>query len=279
MGIKTYWGVLYAGNNRIKKYKILQNIRIAPRHNLKYTGRSKMYKGHSFVFLLKKSGSITVEACFCVPIFFIALFSLFYIFQCLYRVNYIQDTLAGCAREYAVFGTKTLSVAALADEKIIIRYDENADIPICHVLYKMKIPFLGSEIFQLNFYQQMAINNFSGKSMSDDNKDNIDEDYVYITKSGKVYHCDRKCTYLKPDVREIQGKDVPLKRNSSGGKYKPCEKCCQDIEAEQLARAYITTYGDRYHKTSVCPKIKRDIRRVKKSETNKLPACSKCGAD
>ena len=106
-----------------------------------------------------------------------------------------------------------------------------------------------------------------------------DEDYVYITKSGKVYHCDRKCTYLKPDVREIQGKDVPLKRNSSGGKYKPCEKCCQDIEAEQLARAYITTYGDRYHKTSVCPKIKRDIRRVKKSETNKLPACSKCGAD
>ena len=81
MGIKTYWGVLYAGNNRIKKYKILQNIRIAPRHNLKYTGKSKMCKGHSFVFLLKKSGSITVEACFCVPIFFIALFSLFHIFR------------------------------------------------------------------------------------------------------------------------------------------------------------------------------------------------------
>ena len=113
MGIKAYWGVLYAGNNRIKKYKILQNIRIAPRHNLKYTGRSKMYKGHSFVFLLKKSGSITVEACFCVPIFFIALFSLFYIFQCLYRVNYIQDTLAGCAREYAVVAAGSLFGIAL----------------------------------------------------------------------------------------------------------------------------------------------------------------------
>lgn len=260
-----------------KKYKILQNNRIAPRHNLEYTGKSKMYKGHSFMFLLKKSGSITVEASLCVPVFFIVLFALFYIFQCLYRINYIQDTLAGCAREYAVSGTKTGAVAALVDEGIIIKYDEDADIPVCHVSYKMKIPFIGSEIFQLNFYQQMAINNFSGISMSGNNKDNIDEDYVYITKSGKVYHCDRKCTYLKPDIREIRGKDVPLKRNSSGGKYKPCEKCCRDIEAEGLARVYITTYGNRYHKTPVCPKIKRYINRVKKSEINKLPACSKCG--
>jgi len=92
-----------------------------------------------------------------------------------------------------------------------------------------------------------------------------------------LYHCDRECTYLKPSVREIQGKNASSKRNSSGAKYKPCEKCCHGIEAGNLAGVYITTYGDRYHKIPVCTKIKRDIRRVKKSEINKLPACSKCG--
>jgi len=277
MDIKTYWGVFYAGNSRTKKYKILQNIRIAPRHNLEYTGKDTMCKGHSFVFLYKKSGSITVEASFCVPIFFLALFSLFYIFQCLYKINCIQDNLADSAREYAAFGTKAGAVTTLADEKVFIKYDEDTDIPVCHVSYKMKIPFLGTEIFQLNFYQQMAINSFSGISMADTSGSDEDTDYVYITKSGRVYHCDRECTYLKPSVREIQGKNASSKRNSSGAKYKPCEKCCHGIEAGNLARVYITTYGDRYHKIPVCPKIKRDIRRVKKSEINKLPACSKCG--
>ena len=81
--MKTYWGVLYAGNSKIKKCKILQNIRIAPRHNLEYKCKSTVCKGYPFVFLYKKSGSVTVEASFCVSIFFLALFSLFYIFQCL----------------------------------------------------------------------------------------------------------------------------------------------------------------------------------------------------
>lgn len=277
MNIKTYWGALYAGNSSLKECEILQNIRIAPRHNLKYTDKGKPHKGHSFVFLYKKSGSITVEASFCVPIFFLALFSLFYIFQCIYKINYIQDTLADSAREYAAFGTKAGAVTALFDEKIFIKYDEDADIPVCHVEYKMKIPFIGSEIFYLNIYQQMVINNFTGISMADNSGDNVEIEYVYITKSGKVYHCDRKCTYLKPSVKEIQGNDVSSKRNSSGSKYKPCEKCCRNIDSQDIGRVYITVYGDRYHKTPVCPKIKRDIRKVKKSEINKLPACSKCG--
>ena len=278
MGIKTYWGVLYTGNNRTKKYKILQNIRIAPRHNLTDISKNIVYKGHSCVFLYKKKGSITVEASLCVPVFFLVLFSLFYIFQCLYRINYIEDSLAGCAREYAAFGTKIGAVTALADEKVIIKYDEDAELPVCHVSYKMKIPFIGAEFFKLDFYQQMVINNYSGRSMAGDGGEDGAE-YVYITKSGKVYHCNQKCTYLKPSAREISGNIVTEKRNSSGGKYKACEKCCKNIDARELAKVYITTYGDRYHRYDDCPKIKRDIRRVKKSETGGLPACSKCGAD
>lgn len=271
MNIKTYWNILYESNQIKRNNKISQNSRTAPRHSFNI-----IHKGYPCMLLCSKKGSITAEASFCVPIFFLALFTLFYIFQCLFRVNYIKDSLTDCAAEYAAFGTKIGAVAALAGDKVIIKYDEDTNLPICHTSYTMEIPFLGSRFFKLNFYQQVVINNYSGRSMKG-NSDEKGEDFVFIAKSGKVYHCDRGCTYLKPGISEVQGRIIQSKRNSSGGKYKPCEKCCKNLQAENMMGAYITNYGDRYHSTKTCPGLKRDVRRVKKSETGNLPACSKCG--
>lgn len=266
-----YWNVLYENNKIRKNNKISQNNGTAP-----WYSSDVIHKGYPCMFLRGKKGSITVEASFCMPIFFLVLFSLFYIFQCLFRINYVKDSLADCAREYAVSGTKISSVSALIDNKVIIKYSEDAETPICYVSYDMKVPFIGSRFFKLNFYQQIVINNYSGKSMKrEDNGQG--EDFVFIAKSGKVYHCDRGCTYLKPDISEIQGSMVSSKRNSSGAKYKPCERCCRNLQAEEITNAYITTYGDRYHSTKNCSGLKRDVRRVKKSETGNMPACSKCG--
>lgn len=275
MDIRTYWNILYENNKIKKNNKISQNSRTAPRHSFNI-----VHKGYSCMFLGSKRGSITVEASFCVPIFFLALFSLFYIFQCLFSINYVEDSLTDCAREYAVFGTKIGSVTTLMEDKVIIRYDEDALLPVCSTSYSMKVSFLGSRFFKLDFYQQVVINNYSGKSMKgqDGEKGEDKEDFVFIAKSGKVYHCDRGCTYLKPSISETRGSLVSSERNFSGGKYKPCEKCCKNLQAQDMATAYITSYGDRYHKTKTCPGIKRDVRRVKKSETGNLSACSKCGA-
>ena len=225
---------------------------------------------------LKSKGSITVEASFCVPVFFRAFFSLFYILQCLYKINNIESSLASCAREYAVFGTKAGAVEAFMDEKVLVRYNEGQTLPVCYVSYNMKVPFLASDFFKMDLYQQVVINNYSGVSMGNNNGENP-EDFVYITKNGKVYHCDRGCTYLKLSVQCVQGKSVSSRRNSSGGKYKSCEKCCRNIEADNISNVYITTYGDRYHIINNCPGLKRDIRRVRKPEIGNLPACSKCG--
>lgn len=277
MYIKTYWGVLYEGNHKTGNNKILRETKSAPRHNLLETYNNIVHKGHSCVLLFNKKGSITVEASFCVPIFFLALFSLFYIFVCLYRINCVEDSLTDCAREYAVSGTKTSSISTLVEDKVLIRYDENTRFPVCYVSYNIGIPFLGSQFFKLGFYQQTVINDYSGKSMADDGSEDKNEEYVYIAKSGKVYHPDRGCTYLKPGVKEVQGRTVAEKRNSSGAKYKPCERCCKKLKAENMASVYITSYGDRYHNIQDCPGIKRNVRRVKKSETGSLPACSKCG--
>lgn len=281
MSIKTYWNVLY--NNIFKNIKelIIQNTRNAPRHesdNLKLCdAENKFNKGYSCVFLYtRRKGSITVETSLCVPLFFMVVFSLFYIIEALFRINYIEDSLTDCAREYAVYGTKTGAVSALIDDKVLIKYDDDKSTHICYVSYNIKVPFLGSRFLKLNLYQQVVLSDYSGKSMEEETTD-ADEDYVYVSKSGKVYHCDRGCTYLKPSVKEISGKSVSQKRNSSGGKYKDCEKCCRNINAEDMPIVYITSYGDRYHKIRNCPGIKRDVRRVKKSEIGSLPACSKCG--
>lgn len=271
MAVRTYRNVLYDSNKIKRNTQISKNSRVAPKHSFNI-----IHRGHSRMFLHSQKGSITVEASFCVPIFFLVLFSLFYIFQCLFRINCVESSLTNCAREYAVTGTKIGAVAALVDDKIIIRYDEDAKLPICYVSYNMKVPFLGSRFFKLNFYQQVVINKYSGINMkkSDSEKG---EDFVFIAKSGKVYHSDRGCTYIKPSVNLVQGSSVSARRNSSGGKYKPCEKCCRDLQAENMLGAYITNYGDRYHRFQNCPGIKRDVRRVKKSESGNLSACSKCG--
>ena len=49
------------------------------------------------------------------------------------------------------------------------------------------------------------------------------EEYVYITENGTVYHRERNCTHLTLSI-ELAGKDeVGQLRNESGGKYYPCE--------------------------------------------------------
>ena len=282
--IKTYWDVLYYEKKLFKetenkKYKNLCNAGIAPQHNLRQKSNNK---GHSCVFLHKKSsGSITVEASFCVPIFFIALFSLFYVLKCIYLIDYTEDVLTDCARDYAVMGKGVSMGLALAEDGVFVRYDEESNPPICYVSYNVKIPFISSKLLKLSFYQQTAISDYSGRSMAGTGNGDKDdeEEYVYVAETGRVYHCDMGCTYLKPSVKSISGNSVSSKRNSSGGKYKACERCCRNENAEDMSTVYITTYGDRYHKYKDCSGIKRNARRVKKSEVGELPPCSKCGKD
>ncbi len=101
-----------------------------------------------------------------------------------------------------------------------------------------------------------------------------DEDVVYITKSGTVYHESKNCTYLKMSVSACPEDEVYKERNSSGGKYYECSAC---KDCMHTGFVYITDHGDRYHYSAKCKKIHRDIEEIKRSETGDRPACSKCG--
>ena len=99
------------------------------------------------------------------------------------------------------------------------------------------------------------------------------EEIVYITPDGSVYHRSRGCSYLKLSIAAVDRTFLDTQRNQDNSKYYPCKECggsCGNI-------VYITNYGNRYHSTLGCSGLKRTIIAVPISETDGRSACSKCG--
>ncbi len=100
-----------------------------------------------------------------------------------------------------------------------------------------------------------------------------DEEMVFITENGSVYHRDRNCRHLNINIRQTSRAAVGRERNMNGGKYYPCEYCGGG-SGDGL---YITEDGDRYHTKISCPGLKRSIRCIPISEVGGRPPCSQCG--
>jgi hypothetical protein len=281
MNIKADRDVLYFAVLLYKKMINLQTQKEASRHNKNCQNRGYSYpllKGYKEISGILQGhgnylrGSLTVEASFCATAFFLALFSLLYLFQMLAGINQIQMRLASAAWQYECFGTKLGTVEGLLKQSVLIQWNEKEEI--CFVKERVKIPFLGANIFQVSLYQQMKINNYKGRSMVSENRDIAE--YVYIAENGRVYHTERGCVYLNPEIRSMGFQTAMLQRNSSGAKYKLCKSCGQNIVFTESTTVYITPFGDSYHATKNCSGLKRTIHKVKRSETGKMGACSKC---
>ncbi len=101
-----------------------------------------------------------------------------------------------------------------------------------------------------------------------------DEEYVYITESGTVYHRSRSCSHLKISIRVVNASEVSLSRNDYGQRYYPCEKCCR---GQSTGLVFITDKGDKYHNSANCSGLKRTILTVRLSEVGGRGPCSLCG--
>ena len=101
-----------------------------------------------------------------------------------------------------------------------------------------------------------------------------DEEIVYVTPTGRVYHRERNCTYLLPRVRALPAGELNRERNESGGRYYACETC----RPGKSGTVYVTEYGNRYHSSRNCSTISRTVKEVKLSAVvGRMPPCSKCG--
>ena len=101
------------------------------------------------------------------------------------------------------------------------------------------------------------------------------EDTVYITETGRVYHLSANCSHIDLSITAIQGLPT-TQRNESGGKYYPCESCC-DGKSDPYVTYYITSDGTRYHSARDCSRIKRNIKEIPISQIGGRPACKRCG--
>lgn len=142
-------------------------------------------------------------------------------------------------------------------------------------VYKIRtdIPFLGSPSFKVA--DRARIRAYTGYDNTSSQDIGTDEEMVYVTEHGTVYHRNRRCRHLDLTIRETTPASVGTERNAGGGKYYPCEHCGKGkvSDGDDL---YITEDGDRWHSSVTCPGLKRTIRVVPLSETG-LPPCSDCG--
>ena len=102
--------------------------------------------------------------------------------------------------------------------------------------------------------------------------DETEEELVYITETGTVYHKSRNCTHLALSVHAVETKCVETLRNEDGAKYYPCERCGENAGST----VFLTNQGNRYHTNLGCNGLKRTVYTVPISQAGGRAACSRC---
>jgi hypothetical protein len=248
-----------------------------------------------FPVLSRRKGSLTVEASLVLPVFLFAMLLIAYLglmIQCQDEVQWAMTrTVREASAEYgasesegmknvlyyqaklsAYLGENILSLD-LSDSKFL---EENDEIDLV-VRYRVKTPFRILGIGTWHFRQRIHTRAFTGVESRESDKE--DDRFVYVAETGRVYHEDENCTYLKLSISQMKYEDVSSLRNEGGGKYKPCERCVKEKELAAGAKVWITNYGDRYHSSRSCSGIKRNVEKIRLSEVGKRTPCSKCGKE
>ena len=142
------------------------------------------------------------------------------------------------------------------------------------VNYKIGINILGIKNIKYKLVNRCFFRAWIGESIVDIS-DKIEQQTVYITSSGKVYHLYKNCSHIKLSVSAVIFKDIGDLRNINGGKYYKCDKCVhKSIGSNETV--YITDSGTAYHLDSKCSGIKRNISEADISDVKDRKLCSRC---
>lgn len=252
---------------------------------------------------LRPNGSITLEMVVVLPLF--VSFMVFFLF--LFRILLVQESM----EEALVYTSRTLAVSCfsetpteqksqtglLAEAQVTLQKGlKDSGCPVDYIRggragisllssqltgdeivlrasYEIRVPcvMLGSYSFHFEQCAQsrkwIGNQSFVQDGMSDD-------EWVYVTPYGTVYHRDRTCRFLDLSIHAVSRQSLVALRNKDGNIYQKCESCGNS----KNAMVYVTDYGICYHDSLVCSGLKRTIYMVKLSQVGGKNACSKCGA-
>lgn len=205
--------------------------------------------------------SLTAEAAFSLPIFFlcvICLISMINVYgKALDQTAALRETAMGAA---LIPGEDT-------KEKVI-----DLNVPLVFTPFYLPEGAL-SAVIPCRAY----VRAWNGRDEASTEKGkNSTVQYVYVTDNKSVYHTSPSCTHLDLSIRSVRAGAAPSMRNEYGQKYHACDKCAA---AGGSKTAYITLYGDCWHTCLDCPGLKRSVHLVDKSEVDgSLCRCSRCAA-
>lgn len=239
---------------------------------------------------MRQMGSATVEATLIMPLFIVAMVSVYCSLQCKLAETVVYEAAMETA-EYVAESTYlyTCNVAIPAmkfpsyvdDEALLDKYvvggvggvafwgsnmkNEKQEVEL-KVSYQLRNPFLpgiGDAEKSFTIVRRAYVGDVYTE---EDAQTEEQENYVYVTDNQEVYHATRACTYLTLSI-EITKFDIATRAG-----FTPCEYCGEN--PGELV--YITEQGQRYHSRTNCTGLKRTIYRRKKSEVQHLAPCSRC---
>ena len=261
-----------------------------------------------------KKASITVEASLTLPFFLFLVWILMYIIEIFSLYGNIQSSLHQQAKELSKYayiyhilkgedqnsvveGVSSLFFTeSYVKERIITdlgqEYLDNSCIRggaggisflktgLCEedmidivAEYTISLPFKIIN-HNINIIQRCRIHAFTGYNPVENSEDTGNEEIVYITKTGTVYHRDRNCSHIQLTIEEVSLGTITNRRNAGGEKYTPCEICDKNGFTD---RVYITEDGNRYHSSLSCSGLKRIVFAVPISKVGNRHACARCG--
>lgn len=145
--------------------------------------------------------------------------------------------------------------------------------------YTVKIPYLPGEDVGIHLVSRCRVKAWTGfEKKREKTEEEAEEETVYITETGKVYHTNINCTYLKLSIEEVSFYNLEYIRNQSGGKYYACERCFRKNSSSDngSGKIFITKTGDRYHCEKGCSGLKRTINEIPISQVGDRGKCKRC---
>ena len=154
-------------------------------------------------------------------------------------------------------------------------YDAGSSILDIVVSYDYSVPWLPGYFSTLRMVQRMRCHVWVGEPLDREASRSADTDAasVYVTPTGSVYHLSPDCHYLDLSIRSVSYIEVDGMRNADGAKYYRCEECAS---SGHPASVYITSYGDTWHESLTCSKLKRTVMEKDLSEVGDMRVCTKC---
>lgn len=268
------------GNTRLKKF-----LRLIFQFSPKETPRCPFF-----------SASFTVEAAVILPLAASFLVSILFFFQIMRVQLLVQKALDDTGRQLAVYASEKQKVIDLAAaEMLFLKELGEEEFMDTYILGgRMGISLLRSKFDESNVYIKADYlirlpvrifwtMDFRIGQHADCRKWNGFEaeagiegenEWVYITETGSVYHRTNTCTHLALSIRSVNRKQIAGLRSENGEKYYECRHCHN--EKNVYGTVYITNQGNRYHSDLNCSGIKRTIYLVRLSEVGERSGCSRC---